>query len=146
VAGVLAGSLAAEARNWVLADASGCVVFCSTFAAAGSAAACDMALAVAASGVVRAAVVPGSALAVAASGVVRAAAVPGSALAVAASVVTGFGAAPGGAPSERAWDAGLAPWLAALWFGAAVGAAVLAPGLAAVVGGGAGLATGAPGL
>jgi hypothetical protein len=49
VAGGLAGALAVEAPGWVLADASCCAVFGLTFAAAGSAAACDMALAVAAS-------------------------------------------------------------------------------------------------
>ena len=128
VAGGLAGALAVEAPGWVLADASGCAVLGLTFAAAGSAAACDMALA------------------------------------VAASVVTGFGAAPDGALSERAWDAGLAPGLGVSWFGVALGAAVLAPGfdalwlgvalgaavpapgVAAVAGGGAGLAMGAAGL
>jgi len=124
----VARALAAKARGWVLAGAPGCVVFGLTFAAPGSAAACGMALAVAA------------------SGVAQPAAVSGSALAVAASVVTGFGAAPGGALSERAWGAGLAPEFDALWFGVALGVAVPAPGVAAVAGEGAGLAMGAAGL
>jgi hypothetical protein len=63
------------------------------------------------------------------------------------SVVTGFGAASGAAPAGPACDAGFATVWAAPWSGAALGAAIPAGGLVAVVAGAAlGAAVSGPGL